>query len=124
MKQIKLLVFSLLILFSTACSSQNKAKDKQEKVKVTFMELGSVRCIPCQKMQKVMASVEEKFGTQVKVEFHDVWTPKGKPFADKYKIGSIPTQIFFDENGKEYFRHVGYFEETELIKILKQKGVK
>jgi len=124
MKQIKLLVFSLLILFSTACSSQNKAKDKQEKVKVTFMELGSVRCIPCQKMQKVMASVEEKFGTQVKVEFHDVWTPEGKPFADKYKIGSIPTQIFFDENGKEYFRHVGYFEETELIKILKQKGVK
>jgi len=124
MKQIKLVLFSLLIVFSTSCSLQNKPKDKQEKVKVTFMELGSVRCIPCQKMQSVMKSVEAKFGSQVKVVFYDVWTPEGKPFGNKYKIGSIPTQIFFDQNGKEYFRHVGYFAEEELIKVLKKKGVK
>lgn len=93
------------------------------KYKVTFIELGSVRCIPCQKMQPIMKSIEEKYGKQVKVFFHDVWTPEGKPFAVQYGIESIPTQVFLDENGKEFSRHVGYFAEEELVKVLKQKGV-
>jgi thioredoxin 1 len=97
---------------------------KLDKYKVTFIELGSVRCIPCQKMQPVMKSIEKKYGKQVKVVFHDIWTPEGKPFAQIFGIESIPTQVFIDENGKEFYRHVGYFPEEELVKILKTKGVK
>ena len=92
--------------------------------KVTFIELGSVRCIPCQKMQGVMKSIEQKYGNQVKVVFHDVWTPEGKPFGEKYGIENIPTQVFLDENGKEFSRHVGFFPEEDLIKVLHTKGVK
>jgi thioredoxin 1 len=91
--------------------------------KVTFIELGSVRCIPCQKMQAVMKSVEKNYGKQVRIIFYDVWTPEGKPFAEVYKINAIPTQVFLDEKGKEYFRHEGYFPEEELVKVLKTKGV-
>ena len=94
------------------------------KYKVTFIELGSVRCIPCQKMQGVMKAIEDKYGSQVKVVFHDVWTPEGKPYGEKYGIEIIPTQVFLDENGKEFSRHVGYFPEEELIAVLKTKGVK
>jgi thioredoxin 1 len=98
---------------------------KPDKVyKVTFVELGSVKCIPCKKMQPIMKSVEEKYGDQVKVVFHDVWTPEGQPFGDKYGINAIPTQIFLDESGKEFFRHEGYFPEEELVKVLNGKGVK
>lgn len=96
---------------------------KSDKYKVTFIELGSVRCIPCQKMQIVMKSIESKYASSVKVEFHDVWTPEGKPFGDKYGIEAIPTQVFLDENGKEFFRHEGYFPEEDLVKVLKSKGV-
>lgn len=99
-------------------------KEKAEKYKVTFIELGSVRCIPCQQMQPVMKSIEKKYGDQVKVVFHDVWTPEGKPFAVQYGIESIPTQVFLDENGKEFSRHVGYFAEEELVKVLNSHGVK
>ena len=91
--------------------------------KVTFIELGSVRCIPCKQMQTVMKAIEKKYGSQVKVVFHDVWTEKGKPFGTKYGITAIPTQVFLDESGKEYFRHEGYFPEEELVKVLYQKGV-
>lgn len=91
--------------------------------KVTFIELGSLRCIPCRKMQPVMKSIEEKYGAQVNVVFHDVWTKEGKLIGDKYGIQSIPTQIFLDESGKEFFRHVGYFPEEELVKVLKENGV-
>lgn len=107
--------------------AQNPQQDKQKnatKYKVTFIELGSVRCIPCQKMQSVMKSVEKKYGSQVKVVFHDVWTPEGKPFGKQYGIEAIPTQVLLDENGKEFSRHVGFFPEEELVKVLKTKGVK
>lgn len=128
-----LLLFATIaaIILNANCSGQptniaDKAnKESVEiKYKVTFIELGSVRCIPCQRMQPIMKSVEEKYGTQVKVIFYDVWTEAGAPFAQKYGIQAIPTQVFLDENGKEYFRHVGYFPEEELVKVLQQKGVK
>ncbi|MCK7529671.1 MAG: thioredoxin family protein [Marinilabiliales bacterium] len=94
------------------------------KYKVTFIELGSVRCIPCQQMQPVMDTIRVRYGKQVNVVFHDVWTQQGAPFADKYGVSAIPTQVFLDETGQEYFRHVGFFPLEELVKILNQKGVK
>jgi len=132
--RISVAFFLMAAITSVGCA-KNSAKDKKQspsteqkkdeaKYKVTFIELGSVRCIPCQKMQPIMKSVEEKYAGQVKVVFHDVWTPEGKPFATIYGIESIPTQVFLDENGKEYKRHVGFFPEEELVKVLKEKGVK
>lgn len=104
-------------------SDKPSVTNSETKYKATFIELGSVRCIPCQKMQPVIKSVEEKYGDQVKVIFYDVWTPQGKEDAKQFDFEAIPTQLFLDENGREYFRHVGFFPEDELVKILKQKGV-
>jgi thioredoxin 1 len=98
--------------------------DTGRKYKVTFIELGSVRCIPCQQMQVVMKSIETRYSKEVKIDFYDVWTEAGKPFGVKYGIESIPTQIFLDQTGKEYFRHTGFLAEAELVKILQIKGVK
>ncbi len=108
----------------SATYAQDKVNSTSKKYKVTFVELGSVKCIPCQKMQPVMKAIEEKYGDQVKIEFYDVWTPAGKPYADKYNVKLIPTQVFLDSEGKEFFRHEGYFEEAEVVKVLKTKGVK
>ncbi len=63
-----------------------------------------------------MKSIETKYGKEVKIDFHDVWTEAGKPYGVKYGIEAIPTQVFLDETGKEYFRHVGFFPEEELVK--------
>ncbi|MEN8222178.1 MAG: thioredoxin family protein [Acidobacteriota bacterium] len=119
--------FTLLPILNISCSSGSKKGDGSEKVdpdiKVTFVELGSVRCIPCKKMQPIMDEIEKEYEDQVKVVFHDVRTSEGKPFAGKYKIRLIPTQIFLDAGGKEYFRHEGFFPKKEIVKILKLKGV-
>jgi len=129
-KSLLLLAALATIILSTDCSGQTTKADKNstgsEKTtyKVTFIELGSVRCIPCQQMQPVMKSIREKYPTQVNVVFHDVWTEAGAPYAKKYGIEAIPTQVFLDKDGKEYFRHVGYFPEEELIKVLQMKNVK
>jgi len=123
----------LLLFFAGLLSLSCDAVDKPagganaaaaENILVTFVELGSVRCIPCKMMQPIMKDIEKDYVGQVKVVFHDVWTPAGEPFAQTYKIRVIPTQVFLDKEGKEYFRHEGFFPKDELVKVLKQKGVK
>jgi thioredoxin 1 len=93
-------------------------------VLVTFVEIGSVNCIPCKAMQPIMKAVEEEYKGQVKIVFHDVWTPKGKADAMKYNIRIIPTQVFLDKNGKEYFRHEGYYPKADVIRVIKMQGLK
>ncbi len=121
----KTLVLSIIILFSVSQTGvAQKAEKSANQAKVTFIELGSVRCIPCQKMEAVLDSIRTKYPKEVKVIFYDVWTPAGKPYAKQYGIQAIPTQVFLDKEGKEYFRHVGYFPEKEVVKVLEKKGVK
>jgi thioredoxin 1 len=97
---------------------------KEQIYKVTFIELGSVKCIPCREMQTVMKSIGEKYGKEINIVFYDVLTKAGEPYALKYKIEAIPTQVFLDAKGKEFYRHIGFFPEEELVSILKIKGVK
>lgn len=97
---------------------------KKSKIKVTFIELGSEKCIPCKRMRPIMKEIEEEYGDKgVKVIFYDVWTEADSPYAGKYAIQGVPTQVFLDRKGKEYFRHVGFFPKEELIKILQMKGI-
>ncbi len=104
--------------------NQFQCKEKTKKPIVTFVELGSVRCIPCKKMQPVMKSLEEKYGEQLEIIFHDVWTEEGKPKGAEYKISAIPTQVFLDKNGKEFHRHVGFYPEEQIDSLLQTKGLK
>ena len=109
---IKTVVLFLIIptLFINSCNDKtskidNKDTGKNEiinqNIKVTFVELGSVKCIPCKMMKPVMEDIEKEYGDQVNVVFYDVWTEEGKPYAQKYKIRIIPTQVFLDNQGKE-----------------------
>ena len=123
-KSAPVLVISIIIAVSTILSAQSKEKkNNSTKSKVTFIELGSVNCIPCKQMQPVMKAIETKYGEQVKVIFYDVWTKEQKPYAEKYGIKLIPTQVFLDEKGKEFFRHEGFYPEKEIDKLLQGKGI-
>jgi thioredoxin 1 len=116
----KTLLLCIIFLFSFQLFAQSESV----KPKVTFVELGSDKCIPCKQMQPILKSVESKYGSQLKVIFYDVWTKEQKKYAEKYKIKLIPTQVFLDENGKEFFRHEGFYPEEEIDKLLKSKGLK
>jgi thioredoxin 1 len=123
-------IIILLTFLFLSCGKTKETGSQQEisnntdeqKAKVTFIELGSVTCIPCRQMQPIMRSIEEKYNGQVKVVFHDVW--KDKAPAQKYGIQLIPTQVFLDEYGKEFFRHEGFYPEEEIDKLLQSKGLK
>jgi thioredoxin 1 len=118
-------LLTLFTLLSLSAGCRNVlAQTSSNGVKVTFVEIGSVKCIPCKMMQPIMKAIEEEFKGQVKIVFHDVWTPEGKYEAAIYYYRVIPTQIFLDKNGKEYFRHEGFFPKDEVVKVIKMKGVR
>jgi len=117
-------ILILLLLISFLAGIHIIAQSKEIKPKVTFIELGSVNCIPCKQMQPVMKAIEAKYGEHVKVIFYDVWTKEQKQYAQLYKIKLIPTQVFLDENGKEFHRHEGFYPEAEIDKLLQSKGLK
>ncbi|OGC00032.1 thioredoxin, partial [candidate division KSB1 bacterium RBG_16_48_16] len=134
---IRLAFFFSIVVLLCSCGRENNslAKENQgntttqevkketQKAKITFIELGSVNCIPCRMMQPVMKSAEKKYGDQLKVVFYDVWKPEQQHYARQYGIRLIPTQVFLDANEKEVFRHEGFFSEEELDKFLQSKGL-
>ena len=119
MKKLTLLIAILVTFFLF-----NQMEAQTSKPMVTFIELGSDKCIPCKKMQPILKSIEKKYREQIKVVFYDVWKDEYKSKSDEYKIKLIPTQIFLDANGKEIFRHEGYYPEAQIDKFLQSKGLK
>jgi thioredoxin 1 len=118
-----LIVITLLAACTRTESPTARVSESALKTLVTFVELGSVNCVPCRMMQPIMRDIENTYQGQVVVVFHDVWTDEGKPYAKTYGIRVIPTQVFLDSKGIEYFRHEGYFPKDQLVAVLKTKGV-
>ncbi len=92
------------------------------KALVTFVELGSVNCIPCRAMQPVMRDLEKRFGDQIRVVFYDVWQDDAP--AKIYDVQIIPTQVFLDQEGREFHRHEGFYPLAEIVSLLRARGLK
>jgi len=113
----RIFIYLFFLMFSTSFVFAQEGK-------VTFIELGSKRCIPCKMMAPIVEEIKKEYQGKVDVIFYDVWTEQGRPYAEKYNINSIPTQVFLDKTGKEYFRHAGFFSKNEIKKVLEDGGVK
>jgi len=89
---------------------------------VTMIDLGADKCIPCKMMAPIIAKLEKEYEGRAAIVFIDVW--KHNEQARRFGIRAIPTQIFYNENGREIFRHEGFFAEKEIRTQLSQMGVK
>ena len=78
-----------------------------------LLDLGADKCIPCKMMMPILEELETGLAGQLEVQFIDVW--KNRDAGDQYGIRAIPTQIFFDADGKELFRHEGFFAREEIL---------
>ncbi|MFN2352954.1 MAG: thioredoxin domain-containing protein [Desulfopila sp.] len=87
----------------------------------TMVEFGATGCVPCDMMQPILDNLQEKHGDRLNVVF--VHVGEEQILAARYGIGSIPVQVFFDAQGREVFRHTGFFAEEEVVKQLALMGV-
>jgi len=86
-----------------------------------LLDLGATSCIPCKMMAPILEEMKKDYAGVLQVEFIDVW--KDPAAGTKYGIEQIPTQIFFDAEGKERFRHVGFFGKEGILAKWKELGV-
>jgi len=86
-----------------------------------LLDLGAGKCIPCKMMAPILEELKTEYTGRMIVEFIDVWV---NPDAAKpYGIEVIPTQIFYDADGKELFRHVGFFAKEDILGKWQELGV-
>jgi len=88
---------------------------------VTMIDLGAKKCIPCKMMAPILVKMEKQFEGKAAIVFIDVWEHNEQ--AKRFGIRAIPTQIFFNEKGREIFRHVGFMDEKAIINQLKKMGI-
>jgi thioredoxin 1 len=86
-----------------------------------LVDLGADKCIPCKMMAPILEELKSEYKGKLEVVFIDVW--KNPQESPKYKIRVIPTQIFFDADGKELFRHEGFFSKEDILAKWKTFGV-
>jgi thioredoxin 1 len=88
---------------------------------VTMVDLGAHKCIPCKMMAPIIAELQKEYAGRASIIFIDVWErPKQ---SKRFGIRGIPTQIFYDKEGKEVGRHVGYLDKKSIVATFEKLGV-
>lgn len=89
--------------------------------KLLLLELSSTTCSTCRRMQPYLQQIEEEYADKIIIKTIDIVAKTD--IAKRFKVNAIPTQIFIDRKGNEYFKHVGYMTKNELLEIFRQKGL-
>jgi thioredoxin 1 len=86
-----------------------------------IVDVGADKCIPCIMMAPILEELKKEYAGVLVVEFVDVWkNPEG---AKQYGVRGIPTQIFYDANGKELKRHLGFISKQGILDQFQQLGI-
>ena len=128
-----ILAISLVLLFVTSVAISKETKDRNSDSNYTsengqelnsskpkIIEFGSDTCIPCKMMDEVLEELRDEYSSDLDVEFIHA---KNEDMVKKYGINAIPTQIFFDQYGKEIFRHSGFFSTQEIVDTFNEMGI-
>ncbi|NCO59960.1 MAG: hypothetical protein COX16_03690 [Deltaproteobacteria bacterium CG23_combo_of_CG06-09_8_20_14_all_51_20] len=88
----------------------------------SMVEFGASGCKPCDMMQPILEKLRKKYEGKLNVVFLHVG--EQQILGARYGIRTIPVQAFYDKDGKEFHRHVGYYPEADVEVILSKMGIK
>ncbi|OGC43407.1 hypothetical protein A2Y85_07640 [candidate division WOR-3 bacterium RBG_13_43_14] len=89
--------------------------------KPVVADFGRGTCVPCKMMEPLLKELQQEFAGKAAILILDVG--EYATLSRQYGVRMIPTQIFFDSNGKELHRHEGFMSKENLIAQLKKMGV-
>lgn len=121
MKKTPLLLSLLALLVLTMAGPTAAAPQVPVPGLVTMVDLGAKTCIPCKMMAPILEKLAAEYEGTAAIIFIDVWEDAAQ--AKKFRVSMIPTQIFFDAEGNEVSRHVGFMAEADIVAQLDKMGV-
>jgi thioredoxin 1 len=89
---------------------------------VTMIDLGSTDCLPCRMMEPILDKMKKLYAGRAEIIFLDV--KKDPALIKRYGVSAIPTQIFFDRDGKGVLRHRGFMSEEAIMEQFQRMGLK
>ncbi len=104
-----------------ALAKDNPVDKARSSGKPSLVDFGSTGCRPCDMLAPILETLKTKYAGKVNVLF--VHVGQEQILAARYGIQTIPMQFFYDKNGKEVFRHVGFWPQAEIEKKLAEMGV-
>jgi len=89
--------------------------------KPTLAIFSAASCCGPDKMIPIRDALLKKYDTKINIVY--IEPRQEQILAARYGIRAIPTQVFYDKTGKEFFRHSGFFSEKDIIGKLSEMGV-
>lgn len=86
-----------------------------------LLDLGATTCVPCKAMVPVLAGLEADYAGALDVEFIDLW--KDREAGERWRVAVMPTQIFLGADGRELYRHEGFFSRDAILAQWAKLGV-
>ena len=87
----------------------------------SLIDFGAGGCRPCEMMTPILEELKKEYEGIMNVEFVNV--RDNQILGSRYGISSIPVQVFFDKEGNEFYRHIGFFPKNSIVAKLKEMGV-
>jgi thioredoxin 1 len=120
------IVVFLIIIFAgmfilVSANAQSNTKTSLAVKLPRIVDVGADKCIPCIRMAPELEKLKKEYVGVLEVEFVDVW--KRPQDAEPYKVRGIPTQIFYDANGKEVARHLGFISKEDILAKFKSLDI-
>ncbi len=113
-------VAAVIVLKPRPADSISSA-EPAERALPRLVDVGSNQCIPCKKMAPILEDLQEEYADRFIVEVIDV--REDRAAAQIYGIRVIPTQIFYDVEGTERFRHEGFMPREAILAKWAELGI-
>jgi len=104
-----------------ALARDNPVDKARASGKPSLVDFGSTGCRPCDMLAPILETLKKKYAGKLNVLF--IHVGQEQILAARYDIQTIPMQFFYDKDGKEVFRHVGFWPQVEIEKKLAEMGV-
>lgn len=85
-------------------------------------DFGRGTCIPCKRMKPILEELKQEY--RGKAEILIIQIDDYRALTRRERIRLIPTQIFFDKDGKELYRHEGFMDREAIRRRLEELGVR
>ncbi len=88
---------------------------------VTVASFGARNCVPCRMMVPIREELQREYEGRAAIVFIDLH--RHFELIDHYAIQVIPTLIFYDQDGNEAKRHIGFMDKKSIEAEMARLGV-